>query len=85
MTWQSRRPMRETPASTVESAAPITEIVLVDGTRCRVEGDVKEVEERILDAARGSLMRLAWLTASESGEQIAFNPEYVVMLRGVRP
>jgi hypothetical protein len=60
---------------------PTTEITLVDGARYRVEGDAKAVERTILDAARGSIMELAWLTEVESGEQLGINPEYVVMLR----
>ncbi|MDQ6817227.1 MAG: hypothetical protein M3018_07450 [Actinomycetota bacterium] len=62
---------------------PSTEIILVDGSRYRIEGDAKAVEQRILAAARGSIMELTWLTAAESGEQLAVNPEYVVMLRAV--
>jgi hypothetical protein len=62
---------------------PTTEITLVDGDRYRVQGEAKTVERRILDAARGSIMELAWLTEVESGEQIGINPECVVMLRAV--
>jgi hypothetical protein len=62
---------------------PITEITLVDGDRYRVVGEARTVERRILDAARGSIMELAWLTEIESGEQIGINPECVVMLRAV--
>jgi hypothetical protein len=62
---------------------PTTEIVFVDGSRYRVEGDVRGVEKRILDAARGSLMELAWLTAAESREPLGINPEHVVMIRGL--
>jgi uncharacterized protein YlzI (FlbEa/FlbD family) len=62
---------------------PTTEITLVNGGCYRVEGDVKEVEERILDAARGSIMELSWLTDAESGEQIGVNPECVVTLRAL--
>ena len=60
---------------------PTTEIILIDGGRHRLHGAPKDVERRILDAARGSLMELAWLTDAVSGEQIAINPQYVVMLR----
>jgi hypothetical protein len=62
---------------------PTTEITLVDGGRYRVQGDVKEVERKILDAARGSIMELTWLTEVESGEQIGVNPECVMMLRSL--
>jgi hypothetical protein len=39
------------------------------------------VERVVLDAARGSIMELAWLVENESGERIGVNPEHVVMLR----
>jgi hypothetical protein len=61
----------------------ITEINIVGGERRRVEGDAKAVERLILDAARGSIMELAWLTDAETGEPIGVNPEYVVMLRAL--
>jgi hypothetical protein len=48
-----------------------------------VEGDAREVERAIIDAARGSIMELAWLVEAGSGERIGFNPECVVMLRSV--
>lgn len=62
---------------------PTTEITLVDGGRYVVEGAAKDIERRILDAARGSIMELTWLTAADSGEQLGINPECVVMLRAV--
>ena len=55
----------------------------MDGERYRVTGDAKDVEQRILDAARGSIMQLSWFTDAESGEQIGINPESVVMLRAL--
>jgi hypothetical protein len=58
-----------------------TELTIVTGERYRIEGDPKEVEQTILDAARGSLMQLAWLVEAESGEKLAVNPDHVVMLR----
>ena len=60
-----------------------TEITLAGGERYRVHGEAKEVERLILDAARGSIMELAWLTDDETGESVGVNPEYVVMLRGL--
>jgi len=62
----------------------ITEITVVTGDRYRVVRDVKEVERVILDAARGSIMQLAWLVEAETGEDLAINPEHVVMLRAIR-
>lgn len=60
-----------------------TEITLREGSRYRVQGDAAAVERLILDAARGSIMELAWLTEVESGERLGINPEAVVMLRAV--
>jgi hypothetical protein len=60
-----------------------TEITLQGGNRYRVEGDAKQVERMILDAARGSIMELAWMVEAESGERIGVNPESVVMLRAI--
>ena len=61
----------------------MTEITVVGGDRYRVEGDAKDVERLILDAARGSIMELAWMIEAETGERIGINPESVVMLRAV--
>jgi hypothetical protein len=58
-----------------------TQITLVTGERYVVEGEPRLVERAILDAARGSIMELAWMVECETGESVAFNPEYVVMLR----
>jgi hypothetical protein len=38
-----------------------TEITVVTGDRYRVRGHVNDVERIILDAARGSIMQLAWV------------------------
>ena len=60
-----------------------TEVTVVGGERFRVRGDPKEVERLVLDAARGSIMELAWLVEVETGERIGINPEHVVMLRAL--
>jgi hypothetical protein len=60
-----------------------TEITLVTGDRYRVEGDVKHVERIMIDAARGSIMELAWFVEAETGEDLAVNPDHVVTLRAV--
>jgi hypothetical protein len=62
---------------------PKTEITVLGGDRYRVAGDAKDVERKILDAARGSIMELAWLVEAETGDRIGINPECVVMLRSV--
>jgi hypothetical protein len=61
--------------------AATTEIVLVTGERYRVEGDPKYVERTILDAARGSIMQLAWFVDADIRGEVAVNPEHVVALR----
>jgi hypothetical protein len=58
-----------------------TEITVVTGERYRVQGDAKNVERIILDAARGSIMQLAWLLDAETGEDLAVNPHHLVTLR----
>jgi len=60
-----------------------TEITVLGGDRYRVEGDPRQVERVILDAARGSLMELAWLVESDTGVRLGINPESVVILRGI--
>jgi hypothetical protein len=62
---------------------PITEITGAGGERHRVEGDIKDVERLILNAARGSIMEFAWFTDAQTGESFCINPDSVVMLRAV--
>ena len=57
----------------LQPAARTTEIAVLTGERYRVEGDAQDVERIILDAARGSIMQLAWLTEAETGEDLAIN------------
>lgn len=64
---------------------PTTEITVITGDRYRVEGDATDVERMILDAARGSIMELAWMVEADTRERIGINPECVVALRAVRP
>jgi hypothetical protein len=61
----------------------MTEITVLGGDRYRVEGDARQIERVILDAARGSIMELAWLVESATGELLGINPECVMMLRAV--
>jgi len=67
------------------SPTSATEIIVVTGDRYRVDGDVRHVERIILDAARGSIMQLAWLTESGTREDVAINPGHVVLIRAARP
>jgi len=64
-----------------QPAIQTTDMTLSTGDRYRVEGDAKHVERIIVDAARGSIMQLAWLTEAETGADLAINPEHVVTLR----
>lgn len=61
--------------------ASITEITLLGGERHGVDGDVKEIERLILDAARGSILQFAWLTDARTAEPLGVNPEYVMTIR----
>jgi hypothetical protein len=67
------------------STTSTTEIIVVTGDRYRVDGGVKHVERIILDAARGSIMQLAWLTESGTRDDLAVNPGHVVLIRAARP
>jgi hypothetical protein len=66
---------------TAQRATATTEITLVTGDRHYVEGQARDVERAILDAARGSIMELAWLVDADTRGAIGVNPEYVVLLR----
>jgi hypothetical protein len=63
----------------------MTDITLLGGERHRVDGQVKEVEQLILNAARGSIMQFAWFTDAQSAEPVGINPEHVMTLRAVGP
>ena len=60
-----------------------TEITVSTGDHYNIESDAKEVERIILDAARGSIMQLAWFVEAETGADVGVNPEHVVTLRAV--
>jgi hypothetical protein len=66
-------------------ATRTTEISLVTGERRSVDGDVKDVERTILDAARGAIMQLAWFIDADTQDDLGVNPEHVVSLRATRP
>jgi len=72
---------RPTDLESSRSVAATTEITVLGGDRYRVAGAPEEVERSILDAARGSIMELAWFIEERTGERIGINPECVVMLR----
>ena len=56
---------------------------MAGGFRCSVEGEAEVVELAILDAARGSIMQLAWLVDADSSERLGVNPAFVVAIRAV--
>jgi hypothetical protein len=62
---------------------PTTEITLVGGKAYQVEGEGRDVERAILDAARGSLMQFAWFVELATGERLGVNPAQVVGLRSL--
>jgi uncharacterized protein YndB with AHSA1/START domain len=59
----------------------ITDIFVVGGERFGVRGAPDEVEAKILDAARGSLLEFVWLIEDESGQSLGVNPQHVIALR----
>jgi hypothetical protein len=71
--------------STLEIMTSITEITRSDRRALSLGRRAKDVERVILDAARGSIMQLAWLTDADAGEPLAINPGCVVMLRALAP
>ncbi|MDQ6820506.1 MAG: hypothetical protein M3076_09275 [Actinomycetota bacterium] len=60
---------------------PTTELTLEGGVVFQVQGMASDVERAILDAARGSIMELAWLIDAQTGDRVGINPAYVVALR----
>jgi hypothetical protein len=61
----------------------MTEITVTTGDRYRVVGSASDIERSILDAARGSIMELAWMVEAETGERLGINPDCVVSLRAI--
>ena len=58
-----------------------TEVVMITGDRYEVDGEPDTIEATIIGAARGSIMALAWLTETTSGQPLAVNPDHVVSIR----
>lgn len=59
------------------------EITMLGGERFRVEEDAQQVEAAILAAARGSIMELAWITDTGTGQRIGINPDHVLLVRAL--
>ena len=62
----------------------LTDILVVGGQRFCVQGAPEEVEAKVLEAARGSILELVRLTEAESGRPVALNPAHVVAVGGAR-
>lgn len=58
-----------------------TEVVMSTGERYEVAGAPGEIEGLIIEAARGSIMKLAWLTETGTARPIGVNPQHVAALR----
>ncbi len=67
------------------AAAGVSELITVTGQRFCVEGSLEEIEAKILNAARGSILELVWLIEAESGNSLALNPAHIVALRSRAP
>lgn len=65
--------------------AESSEVLVVGGERFCVEGAPDQVEAKILDAARGSILELVWLTEAGSRNALALNPAHIVALRAPVP
>jgi hypothetical protein len=63
-----------------DEARPATAVTVATGERYEVDGSPKDVEKAIVDASRGSIMQLAWVTEAGSGRSIGINPQHVVAL-----
>ena len=63
----------------------LTEILVVGGQRFCVRGVPDEVETKVLEAARGSILQLVRLTDAESGRSVALNPAHIVAVSAPKP
>jgi uncharacterized protein YlzI (FlbEa/FlbD family) len=62
-----------------------TEILVVSGQRFCVMGASDEVEAKVLEAARGSILQLVGLVDAESGRPVALNPAHIVAVSETPP
>jgi hypothetical protein len=67
------------------AVAEVVELLVVGGQRFCVRGTLDEVEARILEAARGSILELVRLTEEGSEDSLALNPAHIVALRIANP
>jgi hypothetical protein len=66
------------------TVAEKSEVTVISGDRYYVVGDTKQVERTVLDASRGAIMQLAWMTDAETNEPVGLNPAHVVALRAAK-
>lgn len=63
----------------------LTDILVVGGQSFRVREAPEEVEVKVLEASRGSILELVRLTEAESGRSLALNPAHIVAVSGTSP
>jgi hypothetical protein len=63
----------------------VTEILVVGGKCFRVRGAAAEVETKILEAARGSILELVWLEEAGAGTPVGLNPAHIVAVSDSPP
>ena len=62
-----------------------THILVVGGQSFCVRGAPDEIEAKVLEAARGSILELVGLIEAESGRSIALNPAHIVAVSDAQP
>jgi hypothetical protein len=62
------------------TAPPSTHIATNGGGSYHVAGAPEDVEAKLRDAARGSIVELVWFSDVPAGRAVAINPKYVVAL-----
>ena len=60
----------------------LTDILVVGGQTFRVREAPDEVEMKVPQASRGSILALVRLTEAESGRSLALNPAHIVAVSG---
>lgn len=63
----------------------LSDILVVGGQRFCIQGGPDEVEAKVLEAARGSILELVRLTEAESGRTVALNPAHIVAVSATTP
>ena len=66
------------------NVSDLTDILVVGGQRFCVRGAPDDVEAKVLEAARGSILELVCLTDAESGRSVALNPAHIVAVSDMK-